>query len=393
MARQRLRVPDGTSIALVLQGGGALGAYQAGVFDELSQTRLEPNWIAGISIGALNACVIAGNKPKDRIEKLQEFWQRISAPNWLPPTTFGLQAGWEPRDPAARSWLDSLEAWRALIEGQRGFYTPRNWLAFGGMVGAEDPAKVSWYDTGPMLETLNSMCDFKRVNQGDLRVSVGAVNVATGQLEYFDNRRQELRAEHFLASGALPPSFPAVEIDGNYYWDGGVVSNTPLSYVMEQCTAPQRLILQVDLWNAEGALPETLLDVSERTKEVQYASRTRQVTQMHRIQQHYHRVIRELLERLPKDHSSDDPWVRHARAMSTTSKTSLVHLTYRDMALIGHFKDYQFGRIAIHDHMEAGRRDMRQALANPQWFEMPSGHDTFNVHSVDPSVIKDQETN
>lgn len=391
MGVSRIQLEKGTQVALVLQGGGALGAYQAGVYEGVCETRIEPDWIAGISIGALNAAIIAGNPVKDRVSKLAEFWATISTPHWLPPTALGAEEHLSQMNPHVRAWWDTWEAWRALTEGQRGFYVPRNWLEVSGIVGGTQPKDLSWYDTAPMLRTLNGLVDFRRINGGDMRVSVGAVNVRTGELEYFDNREMELRAEHFLASGALPPSFPAVEIDGEYYWDGGVVSNTPLNYVMRNRDRKNLLVMQVDLWNALGELPETLMDVAERIKEIQYASRTRNVTRIHRMHEHYNRVIRELLQEIPDAESSRNPWVEHAYKITTDAKTTLIHLTYRETAQVGHFKDYQFGRIAINEHLNAGRADIAEVLANPGWFELPKGSDSFACHSLRDQLNTDAD--
>lgn len=383
MAASRIKLEKDTQVALVLQGGGALGAYQAGVYEGVCETRIEPTWIAGISIGALNAAIIAGNPAKDRVAKLAEFWGLISKPNWLPPTTLGAEDQLGGMNPHVRSWWDTWEAWRALTEGQRGFFAPRHWLEVSGVLSSgTQPKDLGWYDTTPMLRTLNEMVDFDRINKGEMRVSVGAVNVRTGELEYFDNRNTALRAEHFLASGSLPPSFPAVEIDGEFYWDGGVVSNTPLSYVMQNRERRNMLVMQIDLWNSQGELPETLFDVTERVKEIQYSSRTRNVTQIQRMHQHYNRVIRELLEEIPDSATSGNPWVRHAHEMATDAKTALIHMTYRETAEVGHFKDYQFGRIAINEHIAAGRADIAEVISNPEWFEMPTGHDSFVMRSL-----------
>lgn len=383
MPVSKIKLEKDTQVALVLQGGGALGAYQAGVYAGVCETRIEPTWLAGISIGALNAAIIAGNPANKRVEKLEQFWSLISKPNWLPPTALGAEEHLSRMNPQVRSWWDTWEAWRALTEGQRGFFTPRHWLEISGVLSpGSQPKDLSWYDTTPMLRTLNEMVDFDRINDGDIRVSVGAVNVRTGELEYFDNRRTQLRAEHFLASGALPPSFPAVEIDGEFYWDGGVVSNTPLNYVMQNRDHRNMLVMQIDLWNAQGELPETLTDVAERIKEIQYSSRTRNVTQIQRMHQHYNRVVRELLEEIPDAAESSNPWIRHAYSIANDAKTALIHMTYRETAEVGHFKDYQFGRIAINEHVAAGRKDIAEVIAHPEWFEMPSGHDSFVMRSL-----------
>ena len=233
-----------------------------------------------------------------------------------------------------------------------------------------------------MLDTLNRLVDFDRLNDGGMRVSVGAVDVASGNLEYFDNAKMRLDARHILASGALPPAFPAVEIDGRWFWDGGLVSNTPLSQLFE--TEPRRdaLVFQVDLWSARGDLPHNLFDVAEREKEIQYSSRTRAITDMHRVGQHYRRLLRELLEEIPADVRARNPWCQHAEKLACDRRYSVIHLIYRDRARIGHFKDYQFGRVAIHEHWQAGRVDIGRALAHPEWLELPQGENAFVTHDA-----------
>ena len=373
------RLPD--NLALVLQGGGALGAYQAGVFQGLHEAGIAPNWLAGISIGAFNTAIIAGNPPERRVSALREFWDTISQPAVLPATTFGQEAHFAAADPHVRAWLDTWEAWRAMVEGQRGFYQPRSWLGMDPFV-APGPAGASLYDTTPMIATLERMVDFDRVNDGGMRVSVGAVNVASGNLEYFDNTTMRLDARHILASGALPPAFPAVEIDGQFYWDGGLVSNTPLSHVMSSEPASDTLVFQVDLWSARGELPQTLLDVAEREKEIQYSSRTRLITDVQRLGQHYRRLLRELLEEIPADVREANPWCRHAAQLACNTRTSVIHLIYRERARFGHFKDYQFGRVAMREHWQAGLADIGRALAHPEWLRMPSGENTFITHDA-----------
>ncbi|MBB1088096.1 patatin-like phospholipase family protein [Lysobacter sp. SG-8] len=383
-----LVLPD--RIALVLQGGGALGAYQGGVFQGLHEAGVAPGWLAGISIGAFNTAIIAGNPPARRVEALRTFWETISQPHVLPATTLGQEARLDGMGEDARAWLDSWEAWRALVEGQRGFYHPRAW--FTGLPGSNPfepggPATASWYDTAPMIGTLERLVDFDRLNDGGIRVSVGAVNVATGNLEYFDNTRMRLDARHILASGALPPAFPAVEIDGQFYWDGGLVSNTPLSHVLSNARRDDTLVFQVDLWSARGDLPKNLLDVAERQKEIQYSSRTRMVTTMQRIDQHYRRLLRELLEALPAGERESNPWARHAADLACGNRISVIHLIYRERARIGHFKDYQFGRVALREHWRSGLVDVNRALAHPDWLRLPTGEDTFVTH--DASAVED----
>ena len=371
------RLPE--NIALVLQGGGALGAYQAGVYQGLHEAGIAPDWLAGISIGAFNTALIAGNAPERRLEALREFWNLVSQPYFLPATTLGQETLLQGMDGDARGWLDAWEAWRALVEGQRGFYAPRAWFE---PFMAPGPGTASWYDTRPMLETLDRLVDFDRLNDGGMRVCVGAVDVASGNLVYFDNAQMRLDARHILASGALPPAFPAVEIDGRWYWDGGLVSNTPLSRLFEAQPQRDALVFQVDLWSARGELPQSLLDVAEREKEIQYSSRTRAVTDMHRIGQHYRRLLRELLEQIPAATRARNPWCQHAEQLACDNRYSVIHLIYRDRARIGHFKDYQFGRVAMREHWQAGQVDIGRALAHPEWLQLPQGENTFVTHDA-----------
>ena len=255
-------------VALVLQGRGALGSYQAGVYEALAASDYLPDWVAGISIGAIIAAIIAGNAPEQRVEKLRQFWTRITAP----PARLGAWGA-----PALAGWpIDRRQngAATALLFGQEGFFTPRSmsdWL-FG-------PAPTSFYDTGALKSTLESVADFDRINHADgIRLGVGAVNVRTGNFAYFDSAEIAIRPEHIMASGALPPGFPAVEIDGEHYWDGGLVSNTPLQYVLTKIPRRSRLTFQVNVFHSRGAMPTTLEEVAEREKDIRYSSRTRSAT-------------------------------------------------------------------------------------------------------------------
>lgn len=369
------------NIALVLQGGGALGAYQAGVYQGLFEAGIAPNWVAGISIGAFNTAIIAGNPPEKRMQALREFWDTISRPNVFPSTTLGQEARLDGIDENTRAWLDTWEAWRAIIEGQRGFYQPRLWLGQDPF-SPPGPDQASWYDTSPMIATLERMVDFDRLNDGGIRVSVGAVNVRTGNLEYFDNTQVRLDARHILASGALPPAFPAIEIDGEFYWDGGLVSNTPLSQVLTASPRRDTLVFQVDLWNARGELPQNLLDVAERQKEIQYSSRTRLITDTQRVFQHYRRLLRELLEEIPEPVRKTNPWAQHAQQLACDRRYSVIHLIYRERARIGHFKDYQFGRVAMREHWVSGQGDIARALGHPDWLQLPQGESAFVTHDA-----------
>lgn len=363
-------------VALVLQGGGALGSYQAGVYQGLAEAQLHPNWVAGISIGALNTAIIAGNPPQQRIARLQEFWQTICRPPFLPPSPTSLI---ELKDwpPSLIRLFNGWEAWRALTEGQNGFFEPR------GPFGLAGPGNPSFYDTAPLKATLEALVDFDRLNDSrEMRVSVGAVNVETGNFVYFDNTKDQLRAEHFMASGALPPGFPAVEIDGEYYWDGGLVSNTPLERVLATTPRKNSLIFQVDLWSAHGALPTDLSKVALRQKDVQYSSRTRMITTYMANMQQHRRLLRELMVLVPEEARKNNPWYQRAAKEACDRLFNVIHLIYQDKECEGNYKDFQFGARTMRDHWQSGLADIEHTLQHPDWLNMPTAETPFITHDV-----------
>ncbi|NTV11255.1 MAG: patatin-like phospholipase family protein, partial [Zoogloea sp.] len=339
-------------VALVLQGGGALGAYQAGVYQGLDEAGIEPTWVAGISIGAISSAIIAGNPRESRVAQLREFWEsvcRSALP--LAPDVAMLQRWIGEVGGQMRRLFNAFEAWRAVLAGQRGFFVPRMpppWMS------VELPAgEASYYDTSLLKGTLESVVDFDRINAGLMRVSVGAVNVRTGNFEYFDNTtgpwKGRLRAEHFMASGALPPGFPAIEIDGEYYWDGGLVSNTPLGEVLMSSPRHDTIAFQVDLWSALGTVPTNIWDVQERTKDIQYSSRTRAITDLMAREQRLRRLVREVLENVPEETRCRDPWCQEARNWACGRQVNVIHLIYREKEWDGLAKDYEFSPTTMRD--------------------------------------------
>jgi NTE family protein len=368
-------------VALVLQGGGALGAYQAGVYEGLHEAGVRPNWVAGISIGALNAAIIAGSPESERVERLREFWETICAA----PVEWPAGEGLGDALPFAfdmRSLHNAFAATRALVQGQPGFFKPRFpppfWSPFTG------DAATSFYDTTPLHQTLERLVDFDLLNSGEVRVSVGAVNVRTGNLTYFDTADHRLGPKHFMASGALPPGFPAVEIDGEHYWDGGVVWNTPLSRVLNS-EPRDTLTFQVDLWSAKGRVPNGLMEVSSRQKDIQYSSRTRAITdQVLRIQK-MRQALQRTLERLPES-AKKDPEIRAITDMARPRSYNIVHLIYQSKDYEGHSKDYEFGLNAMRAHWQSGLDDIRRTLADPRRLDPPApevGIVTHDVHRRD----------
>ncbi|PMS33296.1 NTE family protein [Trinickia symbiotica] len=372
-------LPPYETVALVLQGGGALGAYQAGVYEGLHEAGVLPNWIAGISIGALNTAIIAGNAPDDRVAKLHEFWETICQPAYGLPLPPAVENAFFESNETVRTAFTAMQAVSALLDGQKGFFVPRvpPPLPFS----VTTPDRASWYDTTPLKATLERLCDFDRINSGEMRVSVAAVNVGTGNFAYFHNTHTKLRPEHFIASASLPPGFAATNVDGEYYWDGGLMSNTPLWEVVQTTPRRDTLAFQVDLWSARGPVPNNVTDVQGRVKDIQYSSRTRLVTDMLQHSQRFRHVLRELLTRVAPEHR-DDPWCKLADELATSRRYNVFQLVYRDKEFEGNYKDYQFGLSTMHLHWKSGLQDIRLSLAQPGWLEMPQNDAGFVTHDI-----------
>lgn len=355
-------------IALVLQGGGALGAYQAGAYQELFKTPYQPDWIAGVSIGAINAALIAGNEPQHRMERLAEFWHLVSSglvflADALTVSPW-LKAVAEMTEP--RSAFNQFSAWRSALMGIPGFCMPR--MPPPPLQPEGSDAAVSIYDTEPLRKTLERLIDFDLINSRQVRLSLGAVNIRTGNSEYFDNFDRRIGPEHVMASGALPPSFPPVVIDGQAYWDGGVLSNTPLQYVLDRRKSASMLIFQVDLFNARGEVPTNLEEVLKRQKDIMYSSRTRFNSNMMAEITNTRKAIRDLLAKLPEEFRDDDE-VLHLAEVVRSAPIDLVHLIYRQGKYELESKDYEFSRISILERWEAGRRDLIDTLSHPEWLK------------------------
>ncbi len=357
-------------VALVLQGGGALGSYQAGVYDALSESDYLPDWVAGISIGAINAAIIAGNAPSRRVAKLRDFWEMVTAPPAAWSAWLGLAA---PLFPAHRRHIGAAGA---LVFGQNGFFGPRSpfdWMA------AEGP--TSFYDTAALRSTLEDLVDFDRINARETRLSIGAVNVRTGNFAYFDSAEMRIGPEHIMASGALPPGFPSVEIEGEHYWDGGLVSNTPLQYVLEKIPRRSRLTFQVDVFHARGAVPATLSDAAEREKDIRYSSRTRAATDTVRQLHDVRHNINALWEQLPETLRAT-PAARWLYDFGCVTTMDIAQLIYRPDETQGHTKDYDFSRGTMEERWAQGRADAEATLAAAPWLApMPRelGARTFDV--------------
>jgi NTE family protein len=342
---------------LLLQGGGALGAYHCGVYEGLAEVGVTPNWFVGISIGAVNSAILAGNPPDRRLERLRTFWDRASSfgqfepPAWLEMI----------RPMLSRFNFATVATW-----GIPGFFKPRSLppdLATSG-----SPEALSYYDTAPLRKTLLELCDFDLINRGHVRLSLGAVNVRTAESVYFDNHKIRITPDHVLASGALPPGFPAINIDGEYYYDGGIVSNSPLTYIADEKPLTSALILLVNLFNAHGPLPRTLDEAMERVKDIQFSSKLRFNTQKIRELQEMRAALARLLAKLPADLKADAD-VQKLVPLCDNRDWTVAHINNRRPSQGGQFKDAEFSHGAVEARWAAGLEDIRFSAANLEWLQ------------------------
>jgi NTE family protein len=340
-------------VVLVLQGGGALGSYQAGVYQALHEAGVEPDWIIGTSIGAINASLIAGNAPQDRLPRLREFWKRMEQrPVWSFPGAFP-------------GFNEKLSYWSTVTNGISGFFRP-NPLAHAGDDYPLSAERAGYYSTEPLEQTLAELVDFNLVNRCRPRLTVGAAHVRTSQMRYFDSRDGELGIKHIMASGALPPAFPAVRIDGELYWDGGILSNTPTEAVFDDNPRRNSLIFAVHMWNPEGAEPTTMAEVLNRHKDVQYSSRiashiARQ-QQAHRLRH----VITQLAARIPEVERNSEA-VRELTGYGCSTQMHVVRLLAPQLDRESHTKDIDFSPSGIRQRWDAGYAHTKTVLDRSPW--------------------------
>lgn len=366
--------PDKLRIVLVLQGGGALGAYQAGVYQALHEHDLVPDWIVGTSIGAINAALIAGNPQADRLNKVKAFWDRVSHPDGVDMNQVS--------DSVRRSniWLNTVDT---VMRGVPGFFSPR-WFSgfpFGMPV---PPEQASFYSTDPLTATLNELVDFDYLNaEGGMRMTVTAVNVSTGELAHFDSLQGDLCVEHVRASGSLPPAFPPVRIDGALYWDGGLYSNTPLESVLNELPSGDTICFMVDLWSAEGPEPVTMDEVYTRQKDVTYASRSQRHIEDYTVTHAMQRKLRDLYARLPpgKRTAQDE---RELLALGCDATLHIVRLPYagRDWHMAA--KDVNFSQGSIEWRWNQGYKDAMRALKHAGWLQQVAEDTAVVVHELPP---------
>jgi NTE family protein len=363
--------PDGCErIALVLQGGGALGAYQAGVYQALHEADIEPDWVSGVSIGAINSAIIAGNSRRRRLDRLRAFWELITERKiWH----------YTPDGDAFRKARNFTSSLMTMMQGQPGFFSPRNpspWLSIAGAQSA-----TSYYDSAPLRETLEDLVDFSMINERAVRFSVGAVNVLSGNFVYFDNAHEIIGPEHVMASGALPPALPMIKIGTDHFWDGGIVSNTPLQHLLDQEDRINTLIFQIDLFSARGVLPRDLQDVLARHKDIMYSSRTRYNTDVYRRIQTWKKRLHLALEKVPEDRLSDEER-KLKDELANMPEITILQMIYQQKAYEGHAKDYEVSGTSMREHWQSGYEDTKRTLRRKDWLAMPPHGAGIVVHDV-----------
>jgi NTE family protein len=366
-------------VALVLQGGGALGAYQAGVFQALDEARIEVDWICGTSIGAINGALIAGNPREQRVERLREFWEAVTEPAIrLPNFPWFADIPWGPND-QARFWSNRMSAFATMVNGAPGFFSPRPFPPMNS--AADSPDLVGYYDITPLKATLERLVDFDLINAEPLRLSVGLTHVRSGAPVYFDNLTKPLSPEHIVASASLPPAFPPTEIDGEYYWDGGVASNSPMQYVVDDRPRFTSLVFQVDLWDANGEVPLDIPSATLRAMEIHGASRLHLSLEQYRKMQKFRCAVSKLLDQLPEQRQ-DDPDIRFLAEEARVKVATVVQLKYQSDKAETAGKTFEFSRSTMEEHWEAGYQDTRTALGEPGVLELPHVSEAARIFDV-----------
>jgi NTE family protein len=351
---------DGSAsqIVLVFQGGGALGAYQAGVYQALHEEGIEPDWIIGTSIG---------NEPERRLERLEEFWRRVTRKD---PLDFSrLQSGSGYAGGAGLTGWPALSSaasyWSTVVGGIDGFFAP-NPLAFWSAHAELGPDHAGFYSTAPLEKTLEELVDFSLLSRCKPRLTVGAAHVRTSMMRYFDSRDCEITARHVMASGALPPAFPAVRIDGELYWDGGILSNTPTEAIFDDHPRRTSLVFAVHMWNPMGPEPRTIWEVLNRQKDIQYSSRVvAQISRQRQLHKLRH-VVSELARLIPESERSS-ALVRELASHGCVTRMHVVLLLAPRLENENCTKDIDFSPSGIRQRWDAGYADTRRSLERAPW--------------------------
>jgi NTE family protein len=372
-------------VALVLQGGGALGAYQAGVFQAIHEAKIEVSWVCGTSIGAVNGALIVGNPPERRIERLREFWETITTPLISSLDILRFFGVSFDEDSQTRYWANKISIFNTMMQGTPGFFSARPFPPINSP--AEDPNQVSYYDISPLKTTLAKLVDFELINSRPMRLSVGTTNVRTGASIYFNSNERPLSISHILASASLPPGFPPTEVDGEYYWDGAVVSNTPMQHVIDNRQRDSALIFQVDLWDPSGEVPLDIPSAFLRATEIHSASRVNISIEQYKKMEKYRLALCSVFNRLPEQYQND-PDVKFLEQEARVKAATIVQLKYQSKKYEISGKTFEFSRRAMEENWRAGYKDTKVALAEPAVLAPPSVTDALRIFDVRHGWIK-----
>jgi NTE family protein len=372
-------------VALVLQGGGALGAYQAGVYQAIDEAGIEVHWVCGTSIGGINGALIAGNPPERRVERLREFWETVSKPPVkIPNVPWFTDLPWNGNG-QARQWANKVSAFYTMVHGAPGFFTPRPFPPINA--AAESPELASFYDIAPLQDTLTRLVDFDLLNAEPPRFTALATNVRTGLPAYFDNREQKIDVRHIIASASLPPNFAPAEIDGEYYWDAAVVSNSPMQFVVDNRGRYSALVFQVDLWDESGEVPLDIPSAYLRALEIHSASRINISLEQHQKVQKFRCALRKFLDELPPQCQSD-PEVQFLSEQAKVKVATIVQLKYQASKYETASKMYEFSRLGMEEHWRAGYEDTKAALGEPGVLELPALAEAARIFDVHRGWVK-----
>jgi NTE family protein len=379
MTKGATRILPFERVALVLQGGGALGAYQAGVYEAIHEAKIDVHWVCGTSIGGINGALIAGNRPERRVERLRDFWESVTKPPMkLPNLPWFTEWPWASNG-HARHWTNKMSALGTMLNGAPDFFSPRPFPPVNS--AADNPDQVSYYDPAPLKATLARLVDFDLINSNPIRFSVGATNIRSGVPVYFDNLTRTITSAHIMASAALPPAFPPTEVDGEYYWDGGVVSNSPMQFVIDDRPRYSALVFQVDLWDANGDVPLDIPSANLRAVEIHSASRiNRSLEQYKKLQKFRHAVAR-FIDQLP-DVCQNDPEVQFLAEEARVKVATVVQLKYQSQDHETAGKTFEFSRAAMEEHWKSGYDDTRAALREPGILELPHVTEAARIFDV-----------
>lgn len=355
----KIKSPTTHDVACCFQGGGSIGAYQTGILNALQEAGYAPTWFIGTSIGAINSAISAGNAIEDRFDKLQEFWTSIATPQLVDNSML-------PNDLFSRRMQHFVSSQMSLLEGQEGFFTPR--FPSPLLNYHTNPGTVSFYDTSPLRSTLERFVDFDRINDGETRLSVGSVEVTTGKMVYFDSKKQKIGPEHVMASGAIPPGFPAIEIEGNFYWDGGLSSNTPISYVLKEKRPGPLLCFLAHLFDSYGLNPLSLDDVTKRKKDITFSSQYTHIVELHQQIRNLQNTIHQLAKTAKKNKQTQLA-IKNSLEKGWDKPVSLVRFLYQGDGTDLASKDFDFSLKSILEHIGNGYLDGKNGVKRSPWLQ------------------------